>query len=176
MARISRLLGYVCLVAAAVLFTFAVHELAHWAVGTWLGNEMRMTLNSAYPVARAYKEPWHSTIVSLAGPVVTLLQASATFLLLRSGRHRWLYPFLLTPLVMRLLAGTMNVVNPNDEGRISQTLGLGLYTIPLLVCALLAYLVYRVSRRHGFTAGFNTASTVLVVGFSSVLILVDQML
>lgn len=173
MARISRMLGYVCLVAAAILFTFAVHELAHWAVGTWLGNEMRITLNSAYPVARAYKEPWHSTVVSLAGPVVTLLQAFAAFLLLRSGRRRWLYPFLLTALVMRLLAGVMNVVNPNNEGRIGQALGLGLYTIPLLVCVLLAFLVYRISRRHGFTARFNAASTVLVILFSSVLILMD---
>jgi hypothetical protein len=170
------MLGYVCLVAAAVLFTFTLHELAHWAVGTWLGNEMQMTLNSAYPVARAYKEPWHSTVVSLAGPIVTLLQAFATFLLLRSGRQRWLYPFLLTPLIMRLLAGAMNVVNPNDEGRISQALGLGLYTIPFPVCTLLAFLVYRISRRHGFSAGFNAASAVLVVASSSVLILIEQVL
>lgn len=176
MSRFSRRSGYACLVAGAVLFTFLVHELAHWAMGTGLGNEMRMTLNSAYPAAKIYQETWHFSLVTLAGPVITLLQALAAFFLLRSGRHPYLYPFLLTPLIMRLLAGAMNAINPNDEGRLGQALGIGLYTLPALVCSVLAILVYQTSRRHGFTASFNASSAILVVVFSSVLILADQAL
>ena len=171
---VPRHLTYAVTVAVAVFFTFAIHEGAHWLAGELLGNDMKMTLNSAYPSSGAYLEPWHWNWISAAGPLITLLQAIAVFLLMRTRSAAALYPFLLTPAVMRVMAMCMNVIKPQDEGRISQSLGIGTFTLPLVVCAALAYLTILASRRAGYSTRFNVASIVLIVAFSSVLILASQ--
>ena len=165
---------YVLVTALSVLATFLLHEYAHWLVGELLGNDMRMRLNVAYPVAGNYLQPWHATVISAAGPIITILQALLVFILLQKRSTHLLFPFLLTPLVMRFLAMVMNVINPNDEGRISESLGLGLFTLPLIVCGVLFVLVYRASRQRRYPKKLVFLSVVFIIFFSSVLILSDQ--
>jgi hypothetical protein len=168
-------LAYVLAAAAAVFVTFLLHEAIHWVAGELLGNDMRMTLNSAYPVSGSYLEIWHTGIVSAAGPLFTLIQAVVVYLLMQRNRSALLYPFLLSPFLMRVLALFMNFINPQDEGRISQMLGLGLLTLPILVCTPLFFLTLRASQRRKYGWKLNAISVFLIILFSSILILASQM-
>ncbi len=50
---------------------------------------------------------------------------------------------------MRLLAAGMNFFTPNDEARVSQLLGLGMWTLPLAVVVGLFALLVPASRELG---------------------------
>ena len=167
-------IGYVLSAALAVLFTFFIHEGAHWLAGELLGNRMGMTLNAAYPLSGQYLKVWHESYISAAGPLVTLIQAVLVYLIMQRQSTNMLYPFLLTPAIMRVLALAMNFINPQDEGRISRSLGIGLFTLPLVISAFLLYLATAESRRRQYGWRFNTASVVLIITFSSILILMSQ--
>ncbi len=164
---------YVLISAAAVFITWIAHEGAHWAMGETLGYNMTMNLNTASLASGAYRNN-DEHLVSAAGPVLTMVQAMIAFLLLqRSNRLHW-YPFLFVPLYMRIMAGVLNLINLNDEGRISKALGLGTFTLSILVCAFLFYLVYKASVKAGYSAKLQWATVLLTLLFSSVLILADQ--
>jgi len=163
---------YVLIVALACLVTFFLHEGAHWATGELLGNDMRMTLNQAYPVSREYVEPWHRLYVSAAGPLATLLQGILVSLIALRPVTPFAYPFLLSAVVMRVLAfGVGLIAKPQDEADVSLALDLGQYTLPALMCVALIALAVVVSRRQRYTARFNTISVVLIITFSSAIIL-----
>jgi len=166
--------GHALTIGLAVLFTFFIHEVTHWLAGELLGNRMGMTLNAAWPLSGNYLQRWHATAVSAVGPLITMLQAALAFMMFRRMPMRWIYPFLLTPAVMRILALCMNLINPQDEGRISLSLGIGLLTLPILVCAVLVSLVVKASRREKLSGRYNAFSIVLIVVFSSALILLSQ--
>lgn len=166
-------LNHVFATLAAVIFTWLLHEFGHWITGELLGNTMVMTINSGYPVPgyRGLSDPF---FIDLAGPVITILQAFVFYFILKRRYNPLLYPFLATCLYMRLLAGLMNIVNLNDEGRISNGLNWGTYTLPLLVVALLFYPVYRISKQYSMTPKFIALTFILIMLFSSALILADQ--
>jgi hypothetical protein len=168
--------NYVLITLAAVATTWIIHEFAHWLTGELLGNDMAMTLNGGYPLAGEHKEHWHTILIDTAGPAVTIIQALIAWLVIKKKNYIILFPFLATCFYMRLLAGGMNVINLNDEGRISNEIGLGTYTIPVLVVSLLFILVYTICRMKHLTAKFVTVTFLLIMVFSSVLILADQAL
>jgi hypothetical protein len=167
-------LHYAGIVLLAVLFTWLIHEFAHWAMGTSLGNDMVLTLNTAYPKGMRYAAAWQATIISAAGPLVTIVQAFICYMLLKRGTSAWAYPFLLTCVYMRVVAGAVNIVNLNDEGRISNALGLGTFTIPVLVAGLLVYLTYTTIKARKIPAKTTAITLLWIIVFSTILILVDQ--
>ncbi|HUQ96018.1 MAG TPA: hypothetical protein VM010_00025 [Chitinophagaceae bacterium] len=167
---------YVLACATAVLFTWLIHEFAHWVTGEVLGNAMTLTLNASYPESGHYVKPGHDRAVSAAGPLVTLLQAVVFYPVLKRKARPFLYPFLFVCLYMRLLAAVLNVINLNDEGRISTGLHLGTYTVSLVVCAVLFYFTYRISNAYRLKTKFIAATTLWIMFFSSILILGDQAL
>jgi hypothetical protein len=77
---------------------------------------------------------------------------------------------------MRLLATIISLLNPNDEARISQSLGFGTCTLPLLVTAFLFVLLYKTAARYGFSKKFNGSALLLIMLFSSLIVLSDQFL
>ncbi len=169
--------NYVLAILGSVAFTWLIHEFAHWAASELLGYEAAMSLNKSFPVGEYKPSGWHATWISAAGPLVTVLQGLSAYWFLRSkGWNQYLYPLLFIPFYMRLLAGFMNIINPNDEGRISNFLGLGTYTIPFLVSALLFFLVFRISREYNLSWKFQLGTVVMVMVFSSILIMADQLL
>jgi hypothetical protein len=176
MKNLHQNLQYVLVAALAVFLTSLFHELAHWATGELLGNRMAMNLNAAYPVSGNYLQPWNAHIVTAAGPLFTVLQGFVVYLLTQKYKNKFLYLFLFTPLMMRTLALFMNFLNPNDEGRISLALGLGLFTVPIVVCSILFVMTWRISRQNGYSVKFNAVNTGLVIFFFSVLILSTQFL
>ncbi|HVG12638.1 MAG TPA: hypothetical protein VM843_06510 [Flavisolibacter sp.] len=164
---------YVLISAAAVFITWILHEGAHWAMGEALGYNMTMNLNSVSLANGAYRNN-DEHIVSAAGPMVTIIQAIVVFLKMqRASRLSW-YPFLFVPLYMRILAGLLNFINLNDEGRISKAFGLGTFTLSIIVCGFLFYLVYNASRKAGYGAKLQWATVLLTMLFSSILVLADQ--
>ncbi|MDB5790937.1 MAG: hypothetical protein JWQ80_961 [Massilia sp.] len=52
---------------------------------------------------------------------------------------------------MRLAAGLVSVLHPNDEARLSLYFGLGKWTLPVLVAAGLILLALKGSKRLGLT-------------------------
>lgn len=167
---------YVLITLLAVLLSWVLHESAHWLTGVALGNEMTMTLNASFPTARKYNRDADALLVSAAGPLFTLLQAVVVFTVMRNRSAKLLYPFLFTCLYMRLLAMGLSFINPNDEARISRDLGIGMFTLPLIVSAFLFFLVWLISKQYGFNKKFNAINVGLVMLFSSILVLVDQAL
>src|SRR5687767_6621347 len=109
---------YIAICIGAVIFSWLVHEGAHWAAGQLLGYDMVMTLNKGYPKEGGYTNPVHYQLISAAGPAITLLQAAFIFFYMRRRPAFLLYPFLFTCFYMRLLAMGLGFINPNDEARI----------------------------------------------------------
>ena len=166
---------YIFAVIGAVLFTWFIHEFAHWLTGELLGYDSVMRINGTAINTNRMPTDWHKVAISASGPVVTLLQAFFIFLFL-NFRHwnKYLYPLLFTAFYMRFLAGLMNFINPNDKGRIGIFLGVGLFTIPAIITALLFLMVYSISRKYQLDWKFQLATTLVVMVASSVLILSDQ--
>lgn len=172
--RIS--ISYIFTALLAVLTTWLLHEFAHWSTSEFLGYDTVMTLNSTYPIRGQQVSEWHQMLISAAGPIITMFQAFVVFLFLRTQWSKHLYLFLFIPFYMRLLAGIMNAISPNDEGRIGMYFGIGMYTLPLLVSASLFYLVYQTTKRYKPGKKFNGLTLLAVMIFTSLLIMADQFL
>lgn len=169
--------NYGVIIFLGVFFTWLIHEFAHWTTGELLGYKMIMTLNSTSPAGGKYDKDFHVFIISSTGPIVTIIQALLIFIFLNGkGWYKYLYPFLLTPFYMRLLAGLMNFINLNDEGRIGEYFGIGVFTLPLMVSGFLFYMVYQISGKYDLGWKFQAITIIMVMVFSSALILTDQFL
>ncbi|GAB5527699.1 MAG: hypothetical protein Roseis2KO_55710 [Roseivirga sp.] len=168
-------LRYAGVVLLSVCFSWGIHELAHWLMATTLGYEAVMTLNTVYLKSGEYQQDWHWILVSGIGPLITILQALVVYWWLsKKGWNPNLYPLLMLTLYTRFLAGFMNLLNLNDEGRISHFLGIGDFTLSILVSALLGVLVFKVSRQHKPGWRYQVLTLILIMLFSSILILGDQ--
>ena len=165
---------YIAVFAIADFFSWIFHELAHWTVGEYLGYKMIMTLNSGYPLSGQYSKDVHYQIISAAGPIFTLCEAILIFILMMQKRRILLYPFLFTCFYMRLFATIISVRNPNDEARISDSIRIGKFTLPILMTITLFVLVYKISKMYKFGTKFNLANLGLVILFTSIIILIDM--
>lgn len=168
---------YIKAVTVAVIFTWIVHEFAHWLTSELLGYETIMRLNGTSSVNGENPTDWHKIYISASGPMVTILQGLIVFIFLKYRNwNKYLYAFLFTAFYMRFLAGLMNFINPNDEGRISAFLEIGTFTLPILVSGLLLFMVYRISKKNNLNWKFQLFTTLIVMVASSILILSDQFL
>lgn len=170
-------LKYILAGLTAIIFTWIVHEFAHWTTSELLGYESIMRINGTSYVQGENPTEWHRTLVSISGPIITVLQGLIVFLILSKTKwNKYLYLFLFTAFYMRLLAGLMNFINLNDEGRISVFFNLGIFTLPIVVSGILFLMVYKISKRYTLNWKFQLWTTLLVMIASSILILSDQFL
>jgi hypothetical protein len=160
----------------AVIGTWELHEFSHWLAGTVLGNQMAMTLNSTFAVNGKYLQGWYVLVVDAAGPLITVMEALICFLVLRKSKSLSMFPFLLTCLYMRALAGAMNIIQPNDEGRLSLWLGTDVFFVSLLVVGFLFYLVYQIVKKRDIPLKYVAIKLIWIIVFSSIIILTDQFL
>ena len=165
---------YILISALAVFLSWVLHEFAHWAAGRYLGFDMGMSLNKTFPVKGQFDSDWQYQAVSAAGPVFTILEAFVFFLLLKQKKRKYFYPFLFTCFYMRFFAAAISVLNPNDEARISKSIGLGTFMLPVLVTVFLFFLIYKISEQYRFNLKFNIKTLGLTILFSSIIILTDQ--
>ncbi|MTI89125.1 MAG: hypothetical protein FH748_14305 [Balneolaceae bacterium] len=167
--------GYFLVTIIATIFTALIHEFAHWIVSESFGYDTIMTLNRVSTTSGEHPSELHRYLTTAAGPLITLIQATLAFWLLKSDKwNKYIYPFLFSAFYMRLLAGIMNVININDEGRISAFLQIGTYTLPAIVSGYLFYLVYKISKKHHLNWKFQLITTFIVMVVSSIMILSDQ--
>jgi len=163
-------LRYIAIAGIAVLLTFASHEFIHYLTGEILGNHMIMNLNESYPVNDVYLQDWHFTLVTATAPLFTLLQAVIFASILRRKDLPSLFPFLVSPVLMRCMALLATFVNPNDEARLSQDAGLTLWTLPVIMCSLLIYLLYTVIKKNRYDKKFVFGSILTTIIFAIALI------
>lgn len=166
--------GYIFTAILAVFITWILHEFAHWITSESLGYDTLMTLNATAPVKGQHISEWHRFLISAAGPAITVFQALVVFIFLKNTWSKQLYLFLFVAFYMRVLASGMNMISPNDEGRISMYLGIGLYTLPLIVSAFLFYLVYRTAKRYRLDRTFQAFTFFTTMVLSSIIVLLDQ--
>jgi len=134
-----------------------------------------MRINGVFPVNSENLLNWHKITIAAAGPIVTILQGLVVFIILKtSGWNKFLYPFLFTTFYMRFLAGLMNFVKLNDEGRISSFLEIGTFTLPIIVSGILYFLVHKISIKYALNLKFQIWTILFVMFFSSLIILFDQ--
>ena len=166
---------YILTAILAVIFTWIIHEFSHWLTSELLGYETIMRVNGTSSVGGENPTDLHKIAISASGPMVTVFQGLLAFLFLKSRNwNKYLYLFLFTAFYMRVLAGLMNFVNPNDEGRISSFLEMGTFTLPILVSGLLFFMVYNLSRKYKLNWKFQLGTTIIIMVLSSILILSDQ--
>jgi hypothetical protein len=154
-------LKYILITVFAVLFTWVAHEFCHWIVGRCLGYQMAMTLNSAYVLtpngeSGNYNFAWEHQVSSAAGPIFTILQAITVYLIMKDRHVPVLYSTLFICFLSRFGATMLSFKpnNFNDEARISHFLGIGAFTLPILVTVFLLILVVLTVRRYQFSAKF----------------------
>jgi hypothetical protein len=173
----NRITGkYILVTGLAVLFSWLLHEFAHWTTGNMLGYKMAMSLNKTTPLSGFFKSDKHYQLISAAGPAITLVQAFLVFFLMKKQKTTLLYPFLFSCFYMRLFATVISFRHLNDEARISNSLTVGTFTLPIIVTAALLFLVYKTSINNKFTFRFNLITLGLIIFFSSVIIMADQFL
>lgn len=167
-------LKYIIFTGGAVVITFILHEFAHWDTGQFLGYDMIMTLNTVYPVKGSYDLPWHYTLISFMGPMTTLIQGFMIFLLIRYNHSKNLYPLLFVCFYMELLAGVMNLIHPNDLGRISISFGLPLLTLPVVFIMLQGVLLFKTTKREQYDVKFMALVFFSTMLFSSIWIWIND--
>lgn len=148
--------GWFALVAVA---TYLVHEAAHWLVGRSLGYPVSYGINSVIPGA-----PMTVTdhlLMSAAGPAVTLVGALIAFVVVMRKDSLIAYAVLYFALFMRVIAAGVSVFNPNDEARISDTLGWGPWTLPGIVIVALLIPTLIASRRLRLSWKLNVLAYVV---------------
>jgi len=127
----------------ATVVTFLLHEGAHWLTGELFGYDMWVNINSAGLARGQYSAEWHKHMISAAGPVMTILQAMIAFVLVKKYKAVAAFAFLFAALMMRVMAALVSLNSPNDEARVSEWLGLGPWSLHILVIALLLWLTLR---------------------------------
>ena len=167
-------LKYIFLIFISVFASTILHEIAHWSIGEILSNKMIATLNGTYPLSGNYLHDWNRNYVTMAGPIFTILQAILFYFLILKYKRIELYPFLFFPFVFRVAAGLANLAGPNDEGRFGMSLGIGLFTVSIVVCSFLFYLVFKTSKRLNISLKFNVISFSLCVLFLLLLTFIDH--
>ena len=166
---------YIFITFIAVFFTWLLHEFTHWTVGELLGYKMALTLNTSYTKSGYYLQNWHDSLISIAGPIITLLEAVVCYFLLNRSPNQYLFPFLLTCFYMRLLAGILSFINLNDEARVGKALGLGPFILPALITSILFYLTYNIVKSKAIKRNLFIPTILLIIFTSSMIIVADMM-
>ena len=137
------------LLVLAFFVTNLIHESAHWLMGAALGFDMQFGLNGVRYLSPIL--PWQRALADAAGPIVTIVQGVIAYMLLARTAAPKAFAFLYAAAFMRLVAGLVSVMHPNDEARVSMFFGLGKWTLPVLVAAGLIWLAIRGSKRLELT-------------------------
>ena len=128
-------------------FSYLFHEFGHWIVGEMLGNKMVFTLNYVWPKNGHYLHAGDYLLGSIGGPAFTILLALISLLVIEKYEIIYAYPVLFFQMVMRFFSLGFGGFARQDEARISSALGLGTYTLGIIVIIVLFLMVFRASRK-----------------------------
>lgn len=165
---------YIILLFSAVLLSCFFHEFAHWITGELLGNKMSMSLNGASLISGEYKNEWNANIVTISAPIFTVIQAIIFYFVVNRTKNINYYPLLFFPFFYRFSAGLATMFGANDEGRFGMSLGLGLYTVSILLISFLLFLIIRSSVNNRISLKFNLVTFFLCAISLLVVVFIDQ--
>ena len=90
-----------------------------------------------------YESAFHASIISLTGPIVTLLIAAFAAIIANKKKSLLAFLVVVSAAFQRVIAQLISIGNPNDEMRVSIEYGLGAFTLPsissLMFIALVVY-------------------------------------
>ena len=125
-------------------FSFFFHELGHWTIGELLGNDLTLRLNGVSTKHGGdYLENTHLPI-TLGGVCFTLLLTIIFWGVIEKCKLIYAYPFVFFNFFMRLFPQIMNF-DVQDEAKISMLLGIGKYTIAIIVLISMFLITLRAS-------------------------------
>ncbi len=125
--------------------SYLFHEFGHWIVGEVLGNNMIFSLNYVWPKSGHYIDASHEVLVLIGGPVFTILLAIISLLIIEKYTTIYAYPFVIFQMVLRFFSLGFGGFDKQDEAKISSILGLGTYTVGIIVLLILLLMVLRAS-------------------------------
>ncbi len=151
-------------------FSYLFHEFGHWIVGEILGNDMIYSLNYVWPREGHYLNESHNLYVSIGGPAFTVLLAAISLLILEKYSTMYAYPVLFFQFVCRFFSLVFGGFSKQDEARVSSIMGLGLYTVGIIILIILILIVIRASyklkidlKHNGYFFTVSILSQLLVI-------------
>lgn len=151
-------------------FSYLFHEFGHWIVGEILGNDMIYSLNYVWPKSGHYINESHDLYVSIGGPAFTILLALFSLFFLEKYSSVYAYPVLFFQFVCRFFSLVFGGFSQQDEARISSLMGLGIYTVGIIVLIMLILIVIRASyklkidlKHNGYFFTASILSQLLVI-------------
>jgi len=150
--------------------TYLFHEFGHWIVGEVLGNNMAYSLNNVWPQSGHYISAGHEVYVSSGGPAFTILLSLLFLLIIEKYKTIYAYPVVFFQMFCRFFSLLFGGFAQQDEARISALLGLGTYTIAIIVLLILFLIVLRARnilkinlQKNSYTFTVSTLCELLVI-------------
>jgi len=125
-------------------FSMFFHELGHWTIGEIFGNDMALRLNGVSPKSGQYVENSH-LFVLFGGPCFTIFLSLIFWCVIEKYQIIYTYPVVFFNFFMRLFPLAIKF-DWQDEAKISELLGIGKYTVAIIVLILLLLITWRASR------------------------------
>jgi len=151
--------------------SYLFHEFGHWIIGEVLGNNMVYSLNYVWPQSGHYIDASHEVYVSIGGPAFTILLSLFFLLIIEKYKTMYAYPFVFFQMFCRFFALVFGGFGQQDEARISAILGLGAYTVAIIVLLILFLIVLRASyllrinlKKNSYIFTVSTLCNLLVIG------------
>ena len=164
-------LKFILLFIPVAYTSYLFHEFGHWIIGEILGNNMVYSLNNVWPRSGHYIGADNDLFVTIGGPVFTILLSILFLLIIEKYKNMYAYPFVLFQLVLRFLSLVVGGFELQDEARISAILGLGKYTVAIIVVLILFLIVLRAIyllrinwKKNSYLFTMSTLSDLLVIG------------
>jgi hypothetical protein len=151
--------------------SYLFHEFGHWITGEVLGNPMAYSLNNVWPINGHYIGASHDLYVTIGGPAFTILLSLIALLMIEKYKTMYAYPLVIFQFVMRFVSIVAGGFGLQDEARISAMLGIGTYTVAIMVLLILFLIVWRAShvlkiglKKNSYFFTMSTLCDVLVIG------------
>lgn len=119
-----------------MLLTFVLHQSGHAGAALAFGYDVVAGLGQV-GVDGGYRSTGDAVIVALMGPLVTIAVALFAAVIARAGKSLTAFWFVYAAFIHRLVDQAMSVNEASDEMRAGTMAGLGAWTLPLAVTALL---------------------------------------
>lgn len=164
-------LKFMLLFIPVAFASYLFHEFGHWFVGEIFGNNMGYSLNNVWPLSGHYINASHEVYVSSGGPAFTMLLSLIFLLMIEKFKNMYAYAFVFFQWFIRFFALVFGGFGQQDEARISAILGLGTYTIAIIVVSILFLMVLRAShvlrinlQKNSYVFTMSTICILLVIG------------
>lgn len=123
--------------------TYLFHEFGHWVFGELTGNDMAMNLNYCWVKSGAFHTEKDALISSIGGPAFTIIQAFTALIVIEKWKTIHAYPVLYFAFFVRFFAVVFGGFMKQDEAAIALSLGIGKYTVAIIVLGVLFAMVFR---------------------------------